>query len=57
MNNKIIDEFYNLIHYYKSLPLDVIKYNKLNYKIRNFENFITFIKKLDFEIKSSNDLN
>ena len=57
MNQKIINEFNNIINYYKSLPSEIIKNNKLNYKIKIFQNFIIFVKKLDFEIKQAFDLN
>ena len=56
MNQKIINEFTNIINYYKSLPSEIIKDNKLNYKIKIFQNFIIFVKKLNFEIKQANDL-
>jgi len=36
MNQKIINEFTNIINYYKTLPSEFIKDNKLNYKIKIF---------------------
>ena len=57
MNQKIINEFTNIINYYKTLPSEFIKDNKLNYKIKIFQNFLIFVKKLNFEIKQATDLN